>query len=65
MSVCLQSLTPEILQDHLKEWGEPAYRGGQILDWIYRKRVGDIDEMSNLPKKAQREVESGFPKRFA
>ncbi len=28
--------------------GEPAYRGGQIASWVYRKRVRSFDEMTNL-----------------
>ncbi len=28
--------------------GMPAFAGGQIASWIYRKRVGGIDEMTNL-----------------
>jgi len=32
------------------EWGEPAYRGKQIFDWIHRQGVLDPDGMSNLPK---------------
>ncbi len=28
--------------------GMPAFAGGQIASWIYRKRVGSIDEMTNL-----------------
>ena len=34
----------------MSEWGEPAYRGKQIFDWIHRHGVLDPDEMSNLPK---------------
>ncbi|MGB5220977.1 MAG: 23S rRNA (adenine(2503)-C(2))-methyltransferase RlmN [Polyangiales bacterium] len=34
----------------MSEWGEPAYRGKQIFDWIHRQGVLDPDEMSNLPK---------------
>lgn len=32
----------------LEARGEPAFRAGQILDWIFRKRVGSFDEMTNL-----------------
>ena len=28
----------------------PAYRIGQILEWIYRKDAADFSVMSNLPK---------------
>ncbi|MFB9749963.1 23S rRNA (adenine(2503)-C(2))-methyltransferase RlmN [Paenibacillus hodogayensis] len=34
----------------LKENGEPPFRAGQIFDWLYVKRVGSFEEMSNLPK---------------
>jgi len=28
---------------------EPRYRAQQIFDWVYRKRAGSFDEMTNLP----------------
>jgi len=31
-------------------WGEPAYRGKQVFDWIHRQGVLDPNQMSNLPK---------------
>ena len=34
----------------LKEQGQPAFRAGQILDWIYEKRISSFDEMTNLSK---------------
>jgi 23S rRNA (adenine2503-C2)-methyltransferase len=34
----------------VRAWGEPAYRGKQIFDWIHRQGVLDPDEMSNVPK---------------
>ena len=41
---------PEEWVARAREWGEPAYRGKQIFDWIHRQGVLDPDEMSNLPK---------------
>lgn len=41
---------PEEWIAHVREWGEPAYRGQQIFDWIHRQGVLDPDRMSNLPK---------------
>lgn len=29
--------------------GQPAFRGKQIADWVYRKNAADISEMTNLP----------------
>lgn len=34
----------------MREWGEPAYRGKQIFDWIHRQSVLDPDQMTNLSK---------------
>ena len=30
--------------------GQPAFRGRQIYDWLYKKGVNNLDEMSVLPK---------------
>jgi len=39
----------------LKSWladrGHPAYRAAQVRKWIYEKRAGSFDEMTDLPKK--------------
>ena len=49
MRPALTSLTRDELADLMKEFGQPAYRTGQVLDWIYRRRAGTAAEMSNLP----------------
>jgi 23S rRNA (adenine2503-C2)-methyltransferase len=41
---------PEEWVDVARSWGEPAYRGRQIFDWIHRRGVLDPEAMSNLPK---------------
>jgi 23S rRNA (adenine2503-C2)-methyltransferase len=33
--------------------GLPGYSAGQVADWLYVKRVGSIDEMSNISVKAR------------
>ena len=51
-------------EEHVVAFGEPAYRGKQIFDWIHRQGVADPDEMSNLPKSLRarlREEGSGWP----
>lgn len=37
------------LESRLKETGHPGFRARQILEWLYRKRVAEFDEMTNLP----------------
>lgn len=44
----LTGMTPETLAAWLKGEGEPAFRAGQILDWIWKKKVASIDGMTNL-----------------
>ncbi|MDQ0253772.1 23S rRNA (adenine2503-C2)-methyltransferase [Evansella vedderi] len=46
----LYSLTYDELIDWLKEKGEPAFRGKQIYDWLYVKRVESFEKMTNLSK---------------
>ena len=38
----------KLLESHLAEAGEPAYRAGQVWEWLARGVQG-YDEMSNLP----------------
>lgn len=33
----------------MDEWGQPAFRATQVLDWLWKKQVGSFDQMSNLP----------------
>ncbi len=41
--------TPETLRAVLTEWKEPAYRAGQILQWVYEHGVTSFEQMSNIP----------------
>jgi 23S rRNA (adenine2503-C2)-methyltransferase len=45
----LAGLFPEELQALVDGWGEPAYRGLQIFDWVHRHGVLDPSRMTNLP----------------
>lgn len=50
MKPFIYDYTLEQLQDWMKENGEPAFRAGQLYDWLYVKRVNSFEEMSNLSK---------------
>jgi 23S rRNA (adenine2503-C2)-methyltransferase len=43
----LDELTALVLQ-----LGLPKFTAGQIADWLYKKEIASIDEMTNLSKKA-------------
>ena len=51
----IKSLTDDELKGYLQQWGQPAYRLPQILQWLYERRVTTWAAMTNLPK-ALREV---------
>lgn len=42
--------TPESLSACLAEAGEKPFRAKQVMEWLYKKRAGSWDEMTNLPK---------------
>ena len=48
MAKSLNGMTREEITRAVTDLGEPAYRGSQICNWLYRKRVRSIDDMSNL-----------------
>lgn len=60
MKPFIYDLTLEELQDWAKNNGEPAFRGGQIFDWLYVKRVNDFSEMTNLSKALREKLEEQF-----
>ena len=41
---------PEEWSEKLRAWGEPAYRGKQVFQWIHQRGVLDPDAMTDLPK---------------
>ena len=47
----LLGMTLEQLTDLTRQWGMPAFTAKQIAQWIYEKRVTDIDQMTNISKK--------------
>lgn len=47
-------------QDWLVEHKQPKFRAAQIFDWLYKKRVSSIEEMSNLPKDLKASLSEKF-----
>lgn len=46
----LLGMTRGELSDLVKVMGQPAYRAGQIAEWLYAKKATEIEQMTNLPK---------------
>jgi 23S rRNA (adenine2503-C2)-methyltransferase len=53
-------LEKDELTAELAALGQPAFRAGQVLDWIYAKRAPRFDAMSNLPAALRTALESRF-----
>ncbi len=56
----IKSIDRADLEAHLKAWGEPAYRAGQVLDWLYKRRAASWDAMTNLPKPLRAKLAENF-----
>lgn len=60
MKTSIYSLEPNMLKDWLKENGEKPFRAEQILQWLYKQRVKNFEEMSNLSKDLRTKLEENF-----
>ncbi len=56
----IRSQTPEQIQRQFQQWEEPAYRVGQLLQWLYDRRAANWDEMSNLPKALRQKLAESY-----
>ena len=46
----LIGLNTKELEQVAKEMGQPAYRGKQLAEWIYKRGAETFDAMGNLPR---------------
>jgi len=56
----IKTQTLEQLQAQFRTWGQPAYRAGQLLDWIYRHGATDWDAMTNLPAALRGQLQAHY-----
>ena len=56
----IKSLQLDELEKAVHELGQPAYRARQIADWLYQRRVGSFDEMTDLPRNFRAELAERF-----
>jgi 23S rRNA (adenine2503-C2)-methyltransferase len=56
----IKSLQLEELGENLRELGEPRYRSRQTADWLYKRRVGSFENMTDLPHKLRRQLAKLF-----
>jgi 23S rRNA (adenine2503-C2)-methyltransferase len=56
----IKSFTQEELQARFAAWQQPAYRVGQLLEWLYAGRVTTWAAMTNLPKTLRERLAAEF-----
>jgi 23S rRNA (adenine2503-C2)-methyltransferase len=56
----IMDLSPGQLQQWLVQQGMAAYRGGQILRWIYGRQVDDFEQMTDLSKTDREKLKHHF-----
>lgn len=49
MLPALTGMSRDALAEWLQGTGEPAFRTGQILEWVWKKQAASFDAMTNLP----------------
>jgi 23S rRNA (adenine2503-C2)-methyltransferase len=57
----IKSLLFDELQTKLRGLAQPSYRARQIMDWLYKKRAGAFEEMSDLPRTLRAQLAQNFP----
>ncbi|NBP06847.1 MAG: 23S rRNA (adenine(2503)-C(2))-methyltransferase RlmN, partial [Bacteroidetes bacterium] len=56
----IRSLTLTQLEQALKELGEPAFRGRQIYEWLWKKGAREFSAMTNLSLPLRDKLQSHF-----
>jgi 23S rRNA (adenine2503-C2)-methyltransferase len=56
----IYSLELQGLKEWLTENGEKPFRAEQIFDWLYKKRISDFEEMTNLAKSLRDKLTASF-----
>jgi len=56
----IHSLLLDEIENHLATLNERPYRAKQIVDWLYEKRIGSFDEMSDLPQPLRQQLADEF-----
>jgi len=59
-SPALTGLTPDTLSEWLAAEGQPAFRAGQILDWVWKKKSASFEAMTNLPSPLRAKLAETF-----
>lgn len=58
--IAITGLTRAALMEHFKSMGKERYRAEQVFFWLYRKRVENFEEMTNVSKEVRQYLSEKF-----
>ena len=61
MATPIKHLSIEEVESIFTDAGMQAFRGQQVLSWLYKNPVASYDEMSNIPKVIREQFDLAFP----
>ncbi|MFK5884042.1 MAG: 23S rRNA (adenine(2503)-C(2))-methyltransferase RlmN, partial [Candidatus Izemoplasma sp.] len=56
----IYNFTIEELEEYLIKNSYKKFNARQIFEWIYKKKINDVDQMSNLSKKLKEFIKANF-----
>jgi len=56
----LKSMTLTELEEAMSVLGEPKFRAKQIFEWLHKKNVNTLDEMTNISKALRQKLEENY-----
>ncbi|HVV01937.1 MAG TPA: 23S rRNA (adenine(2503)-C(2))-methyltransferase RlmN [Verrucomicrobiae bacterium] len=56
----IRAQTREELEAQFALWGEPSYRLGQLLEWLYEHKARSWDEMTSLPRALREKLSARY-----
>ena len=61
MGTPIKSYSIQGLSGLMAELGQPSFRAGQLVEWLYAKHAASYDEMTNLPASLRAELAQSHP----
>lgn len=61
MDDSIKTFSLDQLEELMADWGQPAFRGKQLYEWLHGHHVDSYDQMTNLPKALRERLAVEYP----
>ena len=55
----IKSMTLTELEEYVESIGEKKFRAKQLYEWMHKKLVRSLDDMTNIPKALKQKIKEG------